>query len=113
MENVNAIMDHVLTYFGSVHITTSPYRPESNSKIERFHRILNDTLAKHIYENKNYEWDQYINFVLGAIRTSVNTATKFSPHYILFKQDPILPLDTILRPRNKYLGDDQHICYII
>ena len=108
LENVNAIMDHVLTYFGSVHITTSPYRPESNSKIERFHRILNDTLAKHIYENKNYEWDQYINFVLGAIRTSVNTATKFSPHYILFKQDPILPLDTILRPRNKYLGDDQH-----
>ena len=108
LEFRNKLMRDINKHFNINHIFCSPYRPQSNSKCERFHRILNDSLAKHMYVSKNTDWDEVINFVLSAIRTSTSAATKYSPHFIVFKQDPIMPLDTLLRPRNKYFGDEQH-----
>ena len=40
------------------------------------------------------------------MRFSVNQSSKFSPFFLLFNRDVILPLDTILKPRRKYLGDE-------
>ena len=40
------------------------------------------------------------------MRFSVNQSSKFSPFFLLFNRDVILPLDTILKPRGKYLGDE-------
>ena len=70
---------------------------------------MHDLISKHLFQtNEQTAWDTYIPFVLSALRTSTNTSTKFSPYFLLYKQDPIMPLDTLLKPRTKYLGDEDH-----
>ena len=89
------------------HILTSVAHPQSNSKVEHFHRTLHDVMSKKLEEN--YEaWDLHLNQVLAAIRFNVNESTKFSPFYILYNRDPVLPLDNILKPRQRYLGEEPH-----
>ena len=66
--------------------------------MERFHRTLHDV----------HTWDIYLNQVLGAIRFNINEPTKFSPFYLLYNHDPILPIDNILKPRYRYHGEEPH-----
>ena len=45
-ENVNKVMKETLAKLKIDHVLTSVYHPQSNAKVERFHRILHDILAK-------------------------------------------------------------------
>ena len=106
-ENVNKVMKHMLKSNNISHITTSFYHPQGNSKVERFHRTLHDIMSKKVNDNLE-TWDIYLNQVLGAIRFNINDSTKFSPFYLLYNRDPVLPIDNILKPRRKYLGEEPH-----
>lgn len=89
------------------HVKTSLYHPNSNGKTERFHRVLNDILAKKLRDNVS-TWDLHLNQTLAAIRFNVCASTKFSPFFLLYNRDVVLPLDNILKPRRKYIGEDSH-----
>lgn len=89
------------------HITTSYYNPQGNGKVERFHRTLHDVMAKKVQEDVQ-TWDLYLNQTLAAIRFHVNMSTKYSPFFLLYNRDVVLPLDTILKPRRRYMGEDQN-----
>ena len=105
----NSIFSHISKHLKIHRIHTSIYRPQSNSKIELLHHVMHDLISKHLFQtNEETEWDTYILFVLSTLRKRTNTSTKFSPHFLLYKQDPIKPLDTLLKPRTKYLGDEEH-----
>ena len=106
-ENINYIMRKTLEELNVHHVTTSYYHPQSNGKVERLHRTMNDILAKKIGENRQ-SWDLYINQMLAALRFNVSESTKFSPYYLLYGRDVILPLDNILKPRKLYYGDEHH-----
>ena len=106
-ENINKIMKKTLEDLNIHHVTTSFYHPQSNGKVERFHRTMHDVLAKKIGSNEQ-SWDVYINQMLAAVRFHVSETTKFSPYYLLYNRDVILPLDNILRPRRIYYGDEHH-----
>ncbi|CAC5368619.1 unnamed protein product [Mytilus coruscus] len=79
----------------------------SNGKVERLHRFLHDILAKKIQDDAS-TWDVYLNQTLAAIRFNKNESSDFSPFFLLYNRDPVLPVDNILRPRRKYAGDDPH-----
>lgn len=53
-------------------------------------------------------WDLFLNQTLAAVRFSVSESTKFSPFYLLYTRDVVLPLDNILRPRRRYLEVEPH-----
>ena len=106
-ENVNKIMKKTLKDRNVDRVTTSFHHPQSNGKVERFHRTMQDVLAKKIGNNEQ-SWDIHINQMLAAIRFHVSEITKFSPYYLLYNRDVILPLDNILRPRRIYYGDEYH-----
>ena len=50
----------------------------------------------------------YLNQVLAAIKVNINEATIFSPFYLLYNNEPVLPIDNVLKPRRKYLGQEPH-----
>ena len=106
-ENENRVMREVLEKLKVHHVKTSFYHPQANAKVERFHRTLHDVLAKRIKDDVT-SWDLYLNQALAAIRFNVSGASKFSPYFLLYSRDVVLPLDNILKPRRKYTGEDQH-----
>ena len=106
-ENENRAMRETLREMNINHVTTSFYHPQANGKVERFHRTLHDALSKLARDNLE-RWDVYLEQVLSAIRVSVSETTGRSPFYLLYARDPVLPLDNILRPRRKYMGEDLH-----
>ena len=106
-ENVNQTVRETLQALNVHHVKTSLYHPASNSKVERFHRVLHDILAKKLKDNVN-TWDLYLNQALAAIRFNVSTSSKFSPFFLLYNRDVVLPIDNILKPRRKYTGEDLH-----
>ena len=104
-EFVNGVISLLTKKLRVVHIKSSPYHPESNGKIERFHRYMNDVLAKYSYKNP-LEWDLFVSPMLMTYRTSVHDSTQFTPLFMLYGRDPVLPIDTLLQPKLRYLGDD-------
>jgi hypothetical protein len=106
-ENINRKVRETLATLNVHHVKTSFYSPQSNGKVERLHRTLNDVISKKIQEDTR-TWDLHLNQTLAAIRFHVNESQKFSPFYLLYVRDPVLPLDTILKPRRRYMGEDQY-----
>ena len=97
---------NVLSREMNIHrVRTAPYHPQTNGKTERFHRAMNDMLAKTVRPDHS-DWDECIAAALMAYRTSVNDTTRFTPFFLVYGRDPILPLDTLLRPKFKYMGED-------
>ena len=74
------LMDQVLQQLGIDGIFSAPYHPQSNSKLEVFHKYLKPTLKK-LYENDPANWDRYINQVLTSYRITSNLATAESPFF--------------------------------
>ena len=89
------------------HITTTFYRPQSNGRNERAHITCNDILSKQCAEEPNI-WDAYLPFAMASIRCNVNESTKFTPFFLLYGSDPIIPLDNLLQPKPKYKGEEMH-----
>ena len=50
-----------------------PYHPQSNGKLEVFHKYLKATLKK-LCEKDPSNWDKYINQVLASARVIPNLA---------------------------------------
>ncbi len=89
------------------HIRTSPYHPEGNGKCERFHRFMVDSLAKLMLKDPDQtSWAKYLPSLLLAYRTSIQSSTRFTPFFLMYGRDPVLPMDTLLQPTVRYEGDD-------
>ena len=50
----------------------------------------------------------FLNQALAAIRFNVSESSKFSPFFLLYNRDVVLPVDNILKPRRKYVGEEMH-----
>ena len=104
-EYCNALLNQVHKELGISRIRTSSYHPQSNGKTERFHRVMNEMIQKQISEEQT-KWDEILQPCLGAYRMSKNESTKYSPYFVMYGRDPVLPVDTLLQPRHRYTGEE-------
>ncbi len=74
-------------------IVTSPYRPQSNGIVERFHGSLKPMLAKAV--DSGVDWVDFLPLALFAMRQVPNRSTVFSPHQLVFGRDVVGPLDVL------------------
>ncbi len=104
-EFCNAVMA-ALTKALRIHkVRTSPYHASCNGKVERWHRVMNDVLAKRV-NHRQTDWDRYIPSALLAYRSSVNESTRMTPFFLMTGRDCVLPMDTLLRPKYRYMGEE-------
>ena len=96
----------ILKQLGIERIFSAPYHPQSNGKLEVFHKYLKPTLKK-LCEKDLSNWDKYINQVLASYRVTPNLATvQKSPFFLVYGRDPNLPLhQTTGSHAMQFLGD--------
>ena len=74
-------------------VTTS-YRPQSNGGCERFNGTLKGLLWAYCQDNPK-NWLNCLDQVLFAYRTTVHSATGYSPFFLRYGTHPRLPVDLI------------------
>ena len=130
-EVVKAYMDHIYSNFGgSIKILTDngtefknklfkevfkklgmefsihspPYRPQSNGKIEGFHRFLKTCIGKHI--NYGLEWDELKPMATACYNFFPNCNARESAFFVMFGRDPINKLNMLLHSARRYFHDE-------
>nr|XP_033958099.1 uncharacterized protein LOC117460658 [Pseudochaenichthys georgianus] len=64
---MSKVFARVLDTLGIKHVTSSPYHPESQGALERFHQTMKCMLRKHCHESHK-DWDDGVPLVLFAAR---------------------------------------------
>ena len=65
-------------------------------------------MLANLAEHNRGNWDLFLTQALADVRFSINETTKFSPYYLVYGRDVVLPINNLLRLRMKYLGEDHH-----
>jgi hypothetical protein len=89
------ITQTVLRALGIQHKTTSSYHPQSNGQVERMNHTLATMISMYISEDQK-DWDAQLNHICFAYNTSRQDSTGFSPFFLLYGREPILPIDLLL-----------------
>src|SRR6266498_805322 len=87
----NQVIENLLERFKIRHNLSTPYHPKTNGLVERFNKMLCESLAKLNEEREN--WDEYISPTLFAYRTKINKSTQFTPFYLTYGRKAKLPFD--------------------
>ena len=100
----NQTFDRVTKDLGIERIFSAPYHPQSNGKLETFHKFLKPTLKRMCAEDQD-DWDDYVKQVLGMYRGVPNLTTGESSFFLVYRRDGNKPLHELLQPLTRFLGD--------
>ena len=79
---------------GAKQVKSSAYRRQSQGTLERFHSTLKTMMKCYCLDNEK-EWDEGINPLLFATRSSVQESLGFSPFELVFGHNVRGPLSLI------------------
>ena len=80
------------------------YTPQSNGRLEGWHRFFKACIAKHI-RGGGVEWDELVPLAVSAYNFFPCQSSKESPFVLMFGRDPITPVAKLLEPRPRYYGE--------
>ena len=101
----NKLFKEVVSKLGTeFSIHSPPYRPQSNDKIEGFHRFLKTCIGKHI--NYGLEWDELTPMATACYNFFPNCNARESAFFIMFGRDPINKLNMLLHAARRYFHDE-------
>lgn len=87
------LMKKVMETLQVTQIKTSPYHPQCDGMLERFHSTLKGMMRKTCKAAK--EWDLYLPYACFAFRDSIHSATGYTPFQLLFGRDVKGPLSLL------------------
>ncbi|XP_070174500.1 uncharacterized protein [Littorina saxatilis] len=79
---------------GTHAVRTSPYHPQANGTVERFHGTLKAMLRKVVHTQPK-AWHRYLPALLFACRELPSESTGFSPFELMFGRSPKGPISLI------------------
>ena len=101
----NKVLEEIAKKLGcEVRAYSPPYRPQSNGRIECFHKFLKACMGKHI--NPRLEWDEVIPMATAAYNFFPHTTSKERPFFRMFGHDPLTGLEKLLGDTVRYLGEN-------
>ena len=95
---MSKLMKSVTGVWGIKHKYTSPYHPETDGAVERWHGWLKERLVlKSLEQNLDLQsgdyWDVIASSIAFAYNITPHSATRFSPYELVFGKQARLPLD--------------------
>ena len=85
------LFKRVIGQLGAKRVISSPYHPQLQGALERFHATLKSMLGAHCIERQN-DWDKELPFVLFTIRDSVQELWGYSPFELVYGYELRNPL---------------------
>lgn len=128
-EFINAVSKCLFHATGTEHRILSAYHPQTNGLVEHFNQTLQKSLLKFARKEQD-DWDDYLDAVLFAYRTSVQKSTNTTPFEVMylrydgndfmdecstivillhFVRKPILPIEIEILGNMQDNSDDQDI----
>ena len=83
------------------HITSSPYRPQSNGLVERNNKTIGNALRSYCMGNQE-TWDLYLPSIVFSMNNTENRSTGYSPFFLTYGRNPKTVIDGIIN-----LGDKE------
>ena len=90
-------LSELIRLLGVEKINTTAYHPQTDGLVERMNRTLVDMLSKVAHKDPK-TWDNYLQYVLFAYRTSPHDSTQQTPFRLLYGREAVLPTDEVLLP---------------
>ena len=88
---MSGIFQQVMHELGITQYKSSPYHPESQGALERFHQTLKNMIRSYCFDTEK-DWDEGIHLLLFAVRESVQESLGFSPFELVFGHTVCGPL---------------------
>ena len=99
---MSGIFQQVMHELGITQYKSSPYHPESQGALERFHQTLKNMIRSYCFDTEK-DWDEGIHLLLFAVRESVQESLGFSPFELVFGHTVRGPLKLL---KETFLSDD-------
>ena len=91
-EFVNALSDRLHVLIGVQQRVTSAYHPQANGLTERNNRTIGERLVKCLLQDDNIRrWPEVIHPILFSIRTQKQKSTQYTPIFLMYGFEPVLP----------------------
>uniref|UniRef100_A0A146M517 RNA-directed DNA polymerase n=1 Tax=Lygus hesperus TaxID=30085 RepID=A0A146M517_LYGHE len=87
---MSQLMKEVCRTLGVSQLRTTPYHPQSNGVVERFHRTLMG-MVKHYTRATGSDWNRWLPYALAAYNSVEHSATGHTPFYLMHGFEMSLP----------------------
>ncbi|GMF36166.1 unnamed protein product [Phytophthora fragariaefolia] len=64
-------------------INPAPYRPQTIGLVERFHRTWKDCIATYMHDEKQRDWDVWVDFAVYAYNSGQHSTVRLSPNQLM------------------------------
>jgi len=102
---LSEIFTHVCKLLQIKKVQTTAFHPDSNSGLERSHRVIIEYLWHYIAEDQR-DWDEWVAYATHAYNTTTHKATGYSPFELLFGHKARIPSALQAQPIPRYNYDD-------
>lgn len=101
----SSLFNELMKKFGISRIRTTPYHPQANGKIERFHRTLKAALMA---RGVTTQWSDELSTVLLGLRTALREDNNFSPALLVYGSTLRIPSD-FFAPSSSKIEDAEFV----
>ena len=81
-----------MTRYDIPQVQISAYNSKANGVVERSHAIIRESIVKACEESVN-EWPRHVHSAIFADKVTTSRSTGYSPYFLLYGVEPVLPLD--------------------
>ena len=104
-----ALVEDLCTTFSIQKCWTTAYHPQCNGQVEHFHQMLFRMIGK-LASDKKAQWEQHLPELLQVYNSTRSVVTGYSPHYLMFRRHPHLPMDFTFQQRALMCTPVRYLC---